>query len=190
MNKIVSVCGGSRIGSTHKICLYAEKIGDLLKELNFYIICGAGRGVMSAISRPYIDIPNRCLRIGLIEDQSPEAEENYRFDNIGTLRQVETLQQQSDEIIKNGNILIFFPGGIGTLNELSYAMATKMYLHKKIICIGNVYKKIFETMFQDDEINGYTNYRFLNYLDVSVFFISDDEPIDIIMEKINELLYS
>ena len=45
-------------------------------------------------------------------------------------------------------------------------------------------------MFQDDEINGYTNYRFLNYLDVSVFFISDDEPIDIIMEKINELLYS
>lgn len=185
----VSICGSSRYTNNSHTFNLVRVIANELKNNNIKVICGAGRGVMSAVGLTYSGgYENLCIRVGISQDFEENAEDCYRFDGNGTLHMVETLNDQSNYIISNGDVIMFFPGGSGTMGEFFNMMSNKLYINKTIICIGQFYQDLINIMIENDRREGTDNFRFINYIDNKIFVINNTSSQEEVLYRIKNIL--
>ena len=111
---LVSVFGSARTGEDDPLYAEARKTGKMLTEAGYGVITGGGPGIMEAASRGAFEAGGRSigLNIELPMEQHPNK---YQTDSLFFryffVRKV--------CFLKYSTALIVYPGGFGTMDELS-----------------------------------------------------------------------
>lgn len=133
-NMLVSVFGSARLPENDPRYVDARATGKLLAESGYGVITGGGPGIMEAASRGAFEAGGRSigLNIELPMEQHPNP---YQTDSLSFryffVRKV--------CFLKYSTALIVYPGGFGTLDELSEVLTmvqTKKINMVPIIFIG------------------------------------------------------
>lgn len=133
----VTIYGGSRFKPQDPYAREANKLAQLLINANISVITGAGPGIMEAANcaLPPIGGKARSLGIGVrgLEDKNPCVREYIELDYFFARKWLMTQYSQA---------FVVFPGGFGTLDELSEVttlIQTKRLEKVPIILIGTEY---------------------------------------------------
>lgn len=133
--------GGSRIEKGDKTYDFVYKLAKHLAIMNFTIVTGGGPGVMEAGLEGAKSGGSRSIGIGVdLESEMPStfASDFLMLDHFSVRK---FLLRQSD-------YLFFFPGGIGTLDELfevlTLADTNKLNNKKIFLCSSGFYLPIIE----------------------------------------------
>lgn len=110
----VTVFGSARLPQDHKYCKMAFKLGHLLAENGHAVITGGGPGIMEAASHGAYEIGGRVigLNITLTHEQFPNP---YLTDCLT----FEYFFARKVALAMAAKVFVFFPGGFGTMDELS-----------------------------------------------------------------------
>ena len=111
---LVSVFGSARTPEDDPVYVSARKLGNLLVDAGYGVITGGGPGVMEAASRGAYEKNGVSigLNIELPMEQSPNPYQNTSVSfNYFFVRKV--------SFLKYSTAVIVYPGGFGTLDELS-----------------------------------------------------------------------
>ena len=113
-DRIISVIGGS--AASAESCAHARKLGGMLAEAGYTVICGGGTGVMEAVCRGAKEKGGRT--VGILPGDDP-SEANRWVDTavatgMGTAR--------NRIIALTGEAVCAIDGGCGTLSEIAYAL--------------------------------------------------------------------
>ena len=111
---LVSVFGSARTPEDDPVYASARKLGNLLVDAGYGVITGGGPGVMEAASRGAYEKNGVSigLNIELPMEQSPNPYQNTSVSfNYFFVRKV--------SFLKYSTAVIVYPGGFGTLDELS-----------------------------------------------------------------------
>ncbi|MBQ3470303.1 TIGR00730 family Rossman fold protein [Candidatus Saccharibacteria bacterium] len=110
----VTVFGSARLPQDHKYCKMAFKLGHLLAENGHAVITGGGPGIMEAASHGAYEIGGRVigLNITLTHEQFPNP---YLTDCLT----FEYFFARKVALAMSAKVFVFFPGGFGTMDELS-----------------------------------------------------------------------
>ena len=149
-----------------KLC---EDLSYELAQLNFTIVTGGGGGFMEAGNKGAYKVDtNKSVSFGVIN-----LDEINNF-TISTNKYIcETFAIRKSMLMDTASCLIFFPGGVGTLDEFMDTInlyKTNMREVKPIICIGNKYW------------NSLKDWFILNGQDFPIKYVS------LISEDLNEIL--
>jgi len=113
----ITVFGSARLQENHPAYLEARKLGGLLAEKGFTVMTGGGPGIMEAANRGAFEAggPSVGCNISLPHEQSPNR---YLTKTITFyyffVRKV--------MLMKYSSAFVIFPGGFGTLDELTEAI--------------------------------------------------------------------
>lgn len=111
---LVSVFGSARTKSDDPVYASAEETGRLLARAGYGVITGGGPGVMEAASKGAFEAGGTSigLNIELPMEQQPNIYQNTSISfNYFFIRKV--------SFLKYSTAVIVYPGGFGTLDELS-----------------------------------------------------------------------
>jgi len=141
---IVSIFGSGKIAQTNKYAREANEIATLLSEAGISVLTGGGPGIMEAAncgifkSKRQKTIRSIGIRVrGLDEPRSMCVEEYFELDYFFARKWILT-QYSSGFIV--------FPGGFGTLDELSEVLTliqTKQMKKVPIVLVGKEYWRPF-----------------------------------------------
>jgi len=122
---LISVIGGA--SATLEEISWAEKLGALLADNGFTVICGGGSGIMEAVCRGASDKGGHT--IGILPGSSPDEAnpwvENVIVTGMGTSR--------NRMIVLSGRVVVAVGGKYGTLSEVAYALQAE----KPVCALGN-----------------------------------------------------
>lgn len=141
-------------------------LNKLLKEND--LVFGAFHGGLMGIAHD-ITLQNENKIIGIC----PEVYK-HDFDNLKCNKEILTknIMERTSEIIKNSDILLFLPGGIGTIYELYTALECKRcHEFDKPIIIYNS-NGFFDKLLDFMEV--IYEEKFASYDDKNLYFISND----------------
>ncbi len=139
-DRVVSVFGSSKIKEGHPIYEQARKFGRLAAEQGFTIVTGGGPGIMEAANRGALEAGGRSVGLCIeLPDHYTEPKNQYMQESISFyyffVRKV--------MLAHVGQAYIFFPGGLGTLDEffeISTLIAThKLHAPVPVILVGEKY---------------------------------------------------
>ena len=110
----VTIFGSARLSQDNKYCQMAYELGGLLAQNGHAVITGGGPGIMEAASRGSYEAGGRTigLNITLKHEQFPNP---YLTDCL-TFEYFFALKVA---LAMSANVFVFFPGGFGTMDELS-----------------------------------------------------------------------
>ncbi len=111
---LVSVFGSARTPKDDPVYASAEEVGRLLADAGYGVITGGGPGVMEAASKGAYEAGGTSvgLNIELPMEQHPNIYQNTSISfNYFFIRKV--------SFLKYSTAVIVYPGGFGTLDELS-----------------------------------------------------------------------
>lgn len=127
---IVGVMGSGEMSHTDR----AEAIGRWLASLPVHLLTGAGRGVMTSVSRAFQAVPNRAgLVIGIVPcGQDPDVPKEgypnpwvelpiYTHLPLSGTSGTEPMSRNHINVLTS-NVIIALPGGTGTSSETSLAL--------------------------------------------------------------------
>lgn len=110
----VTILGSARLPQDDYYCQKARELGGLLAQNGHTVITGGGPGIMEAASHGTYEYGGRCvgLNIKLPHEQhvNPYVTESIDFRYFFARKVM---------LAMSGKIYVFFPGGLGTLDELS-----------------------------------------------------------------------
>lgn len=129
---------------------YAYRVGKSLGLRGIDICTGCGPGIMEAPMRGSLeghalqDNAARCERIGLTEPSIIAAEPPNPF--VSNLVIMPDIEKRLEAFVRLGHVLIVFPGGPGTAEELLYILGIKLCHENRhnpipIILTGNTKSK-------------------------------------------------
>lgn len=135
----VTIFGSARVPEDSKYYKKARELGNLLAENGHTVITGGGPGIMEAANRGAFEYGGRSvgLNIALDHEQfpNPYLTDTMEFNYFFSRKVMLTMASKA---------YAFFPGGFGTLDELSEVMIL-MQEHKMpklpILLIGKAYWK-------------------------------------------------
>lgn len=136
----ISVLGAARIKCDSPVYQQAFSLGKILALKKYKLTAGGGKGIMEAISIPYRLNPDLLNSVCIESDQN--GDECYKWNGYGTKILVKSIKEQSSILINNQDMIIIFPGGTGTIQELFYILTSKIYLSTKVILIGRNLKEL------------------------------------------------
>lgn len=122
--------GGSSREKLQKIYYEeAKKLSKYINNMNHNLVIGCDMGIIkevaSSISKD---------KVTIIEAR-PYQEETYKYE----MQLLDSIKERKSKIIELSDILIFLPGGIGSLDEIFTAIESKRAKeHKKEIIIVNI----------------------------------------------------
>lgn len=128
-NPNIAVCWGGHSISDYEY-KYAYKVGKALGLRGIDICTGCGPGIMEAPMRGSLeghalqDNAQNCDRIGLTEPSIIAAEPPNPF--VSNLVIMPDIEKRLEAFVRLGHVLIVFPGGPGTAEELLYILGIKL----------------------------------------------------------------
>lgn len=112
--RLVTVFGSARTRPDHEDYKEAEKLGALLVKHGYGVLTGGGPGIMEAANKGAFMAGGKSvgLNIKLPQEQKPNPYQNVSLDfRYFFIRKV--------NFLKYTNAVIVFPGGFGTLDEMT-----------------------------------------------------------------------
>ena len=110
----VTIFGSARLPQDNKYCEMARQLGEGLAKNGHAVITGGGPGIMEAASKGAYEIGGRVIgfNITLSHEQfpNPYLSECYTF---------EYFFARKVSLAMAAKVFVFFPGGFGTMDELS-----------------------------------------------------------------------
>ena len=113
----VTIFGSARVSEDSKYYVKARELGQLLAENGHTVITGGGPGIMEAANRGAYEYGGRSvgLNISLDHEQEPNP---YLTDML----EFHYFFSRKVMLMMSSKVFAFFPGGFGTLDELSEVM--------------------------------------------------------------------
>ncbi len=110
----VTILGSARLPEDDFYCQKARELGGLLAQNGHTVITGGGPGIMEAANRGAYEYGGRSigLNIELDHEQHPNP---YLTDSLD----FRYFFARKVMLAMSGKVYVFFPGGLGTLDELS-----------------------------------------------------------------------
>lgn len=167
---IVSIFGGARFKGEDRYFKKAHELGRRLTELDISVLTGGGPGIMEAASCGVIDISKgkaRIMGIGVTdlgEEPNKCAQEFFALDYFFARKWLLT---------HFSSAFVVFPGGFGTLDELSEVLTliqTKKLDRVPIILFGVEYWHPFMVWLTDEALTHGT----ISEQDLKLFTVTDD----------------
>jgi len=165
---IVSIFGGARISKEDVYTDQAREISQWLSEHNISVLTGGGSGIMESASYGTLcKGKGRSIGIGVkgLEDQrNPYVKEYFQLDYFFARKWLLT---------RYSTAFIVFPGGFGTLDELSEILTlitTKKMKKMPIVLIGKEYWKPFMQWVREEAFK----HRAIDKRQMQLFRITDD----------------
>jgi uncharacterized protein (TIGR00730 family) len=168
---IVSIFGSARMQQDDRYAKMAHRLSQMLVEDDISVLTGGGPGIMQAASCGAIESQEkdrgRTMGIGvkdLKEEENPCVEEYFELDYFFARKWLLTRYSTS---------FIIFPGGFGTVDELSEVltlMQTNRMPRVPIVMIGKEYWKPFIEWVTDEALQ----HGLISQKDLDLFFITDD----------------
>ena len=140
----VTIFGSARLSQDSKYCKMAYNLGRLLAENGHAVITGGGPGIMEAASHGAYEIGGRTigLNITLAHEQFPNP---YLTDCLT----FEYFFARKVSLAMSAKVFVFFPGGFGTMDELSEVLCLMQEAKMPkmpVFLVGASYWKGFDKM--------------------------------------------
>ena len=163
----VTVFGSARLPQDNKYCQMAYKLGGLLAENGHAVVTGGGPGIMEAANHGAYEIGGHSigLNITLSHEQFPNP-------YLNTCITFEYFFARKVSLAMASKVFVFFPGGFGTMDELSEIlclMQESKMPKMPVFLVGSDYWKGFDKM-----IGKMIALKLINANDMSIFKITDD----------------
>ncbi len=163
----VTIFGSARLPQDDKYCQLAYKLGGLLAKNGHAVITGGGPGIMEAASHGAYEIGGRTigLNITLKHEQFPNP---YLTDCLT----FEYFFARKVMLAMAAKVFVFFPGGFGTLDELSEIlclMQESKMPKMPVFLIGKSFWRNFEKF-----VDKMTGMKLVSTNDIKIFKITDD----------------
>ncbi len=163
----VTIFGSARLPQEHKYCKKAYTLGRLLAENGHTVITGGGPGIMEAASHGAYEIGGRTigLNIKLAHEQFPNP---YLTDCIT----FEYFFARKVSLAMSAKVFVFFPGGFGTMDELSEIlclMQENKMPKMPVFLVGKDFWKGFDKI-----IGKMLLLKLINIKDAGIFRITDN----------------
>ncbi len=140
----VTIFGSARLAQDSKYCQMAYDLGRMLAENGHAVITGGGPGIMEAASHGAFEIGGRTigLNITLAHEQHPNP---YLTDCLT----FEYFFARKVSLAMSAKVFVFFPGGFGTMDELSEVLCLMQEAKMPkmpVFLVGESYWKGFDKM--------------------------------------------
>ena len=177
--KSVTVFGSSVLPETNPYYNKARELAAKISKLGYVIVTGGGGGIMEASNRGAFEAGGKSigLNIKLPHEQNPNPylTDYHQFHYFFSRKVALTFAAEA---------YIFFPGGYGTLNELSeiiMLIQTKRIKPVPVLLFGDGYWKQFDQFIRE---NLYKR-NMIEKENLSIYTICDDE--EMILNTIRDL---
>lgn len=162
----VTIFGSARLAQDSKYCKMAYNLGRLLAENGHAVVTGGGPGIMEAASHGAYEIGGRTigLNITLAHEQFPNP---YLTDCVT----FEYFFARKVSLAMAAKVFVFFPGGFGTMDELSEILCLMQEAKMPkmpVFLVGKDYWKAF-----DKVIGKMMLMKLVNVNDAGIFKITD-----------------
>ena len=163
----VTIFGSARLPQDNKYCKMAYELGGLLAKNGHTVVTGGGPGIMEAASHGAYEIGGRTigLNITLKHEQFPNP---YLTDCIT----FEYFFARKVSLAMASKVFVFFPGGFGTMDELSEIlclMQEDKMPKMPVFLVGKAYWKNFDKI-----IKKMLELKLIAMPDTKIFKITDD----------------
>ena len=175
----VSAFGSARVKETHKYYKMAREMGEKLAMNGHAIITGGGPGIMEAANRGAFEYGGRSIGLNIILPHEQHFNP-YLTDSL-TFRYFFARKLMLAMSVK---VYVFFPGGFGTLDELSEVLVLMQEgkLPKMpVFLIGKKFWKDLDKFFGAQLVP----HGLINSADRSIYKITDD--IDEVIVAANKI---
>ena len=174
----VTIFGSARLPQDSKYCKMAFDLGHKLAEIGHALITGGGPGIMEAASHGAYEIGGRVIgfNITLAHEQFPNP---YITDCIT----FEYFFARKVSLAMGAKVFVFFPGGFGTMDELSEIlclMQEKKMPKMPVFLVGEDYWLGFDKM-----IGKMIALKLINAKDTGIFKITDN--VDEVVKAANKI---
>jgi uncharacterized protein (TIGR00730 family) len=140
----------------------AHRLGELLARSGHAVLTGGYMGTMEAVSRGAVEAGGHA--IGVTCDQIEQWRNAKANRWVKEERRFESLRERLYCLVESCDLAMALPGGVGTLAEIAVMwsqMQTQALPARPLILIGAGWKKIFETLYAEMDINIPTGHRTL-----------------------------
>ncbi|MBR3248787.1 TIGR00730 family Rossman fold protein [Candidatus Saccharibacteria bacterium] len=163
----VTVFGSARLTQDNEYCQMAYRLGGLLAENGHAVVTGGGPGIMEAANHGAYEIGGRSvgLNITLSHEQFPNP-------YLTTCITFEYFFARKVSLAMAAKVFVFFPGGFGTMDELSEIlclMQENKMPQMPVFLVGSKFWKNF-----DNVIKGMLKLELIGEKDPGIFKITDD----------------
>lgn len=163
----VTIFGSARLPQDDKYCQLAYKLGGELAKNGHAVITGGGPGIMEAANHGAFEIGGRSigLNITLKHEQFPNP---YLTDSLT----FEYFFARKVSLAMSAKVFVFFPGGFGTMDELSEIlclMQEDKMPKMPIFLIGKDYWRNFDKI-----IRKMISLKLVHARDAKIFKVTND----------------
>lgn len=174
----VTVFGSARLPQDSKYCKMAYELGRMLAENGHAVVTGGGPGIMEAASHGAYEIGGKVIgfNITLAHEQFPNP---YLTDCLT----FEYFFARKVSLAMASKVFAFFPGGFGTMDELSEIlclMQEKKMPKMPVFLVGEDYWRGFDKM-----IGKMIALKLINAKDTGIFRITND--VNEVVEAANKI---
>lgn len=167
-NKTVTIFGSARTQEDDPYYQQAQLLASKLAHRHYAIISGGGHGIMEAANRGAFEAKGNSIGFNITlpfeQTLNPYTTESYEFAHFAPRKIVMTLY---------ANAYIYFPGGFGTLDELSEILTliqTGKTTPAPIILFGSEYWSRFDDFVQQSM----KSMQLISQDDDKLYTITDD----------------
>lgn len=178
---IITILGSHKPKPNHKHYKHAYKLAKMLGEMDYAIVTGGGPGIMEAANRGAADASAISVGIRAALLKNEKVQHKYFTRQIS----YHFLFVRRFILSLKSNALVFYPGGLGTMNELfEYLVLIQLMFIDRVpvICVDRKFwKGLFDWLDKQPKKAGF----FIdNKKDTSIVRFADtqEEVIDIIHE--------
>lgn len=163
----VTVFGSARLPQDNEYCKMAYELGRMLAENGHAVVTGGGPSIMEAVSHGAYEIGGRVVgfNITLAHEQHPNP---YLTECLT----FEYFFARKVSLAMASKVFVFFPGGFGTMDELSEIlclMQENKMPHMPVFLVGSKFWKNFDRI-----ISSMIELGVIGQKDPEIFKITDN----------------
>lgn len=163
----VTIFGSARLPQSNKYCKKAFELGHRLAENGHAVITGGGPGIMEAASHGAYEIGGRVVGLNIVL-----AHEQHPNPYLTECLNFQYFFARKVSLAMAAKVFAFFPGGFGTMDELSEIlclMQESKMPRMPVFLVGADYWKSF-----DKVLKKMLDLKLVNAKDAKIFEITDD----------------